>query len=83
MGLAAGSTIAYGGGGALDLSNVHEFVIPEPDVRSSAAEKRAIVPAGRGRHRTDFYRRRGQPASDIAGAARRVIPNRMVVGVVA
>lgn len=41
--LPAGSTITYGGGGALDLKNVDVFVLPEPNVRFSAAEKTAIM----------------------------------------
>ena len=41
--LPPGSTITYGGGGALDLSNFDEFVLPEPNVQLSAAEKTAIM----------------------------------------
>jgi hypothetical protein len=41
--LPAGSTITYGGGGALDLANFDEFVVPEPNARFSAAEKSAIM----------------------------------------
>jgi hypothetical protein len=41
--LPPGNTITYGGSGTLDLSNFDEFVIPEPNVRFSAAEKTAIM----------------------------------------
>jgi hypothetical protein len=41
--LPAGNTITYGGSGALDLSNVDEFVMPEPNAPLSAAEKSAIM----------------------------------------
>jgi hypothetical protein len=41
--LPPGNTITYGGGGALDLANFDEFVMPEPNVRLSAAEKSAIL----------------------------------------
>jgi hypothetical protein len=41
--LPAGSTITYGGSGALDLANFDEFVIPEPNIRFSTAEKTAIM----------------------------------------
>jgi hypothetical protein len=41
--LPAGNTVTYGGGGALDLQNFDEFVIPEPNVLFSAAEKTAIM----------------------------------------
>jgi hypothetical protein len=41
--LPAGNTITYGGTGTLDLKNFDEFVIPEPNVLFSAAEKRAIM----------------------------------------
>ncbi|MFD7645481.1 putative Ig domain-containing protein [Kitasatospora sp. NPDC059795] len=41
--LPAGNTITYGTGGALDLANFDEFVIPEPNIRLSAAEKTAVM----------------------------------------
>jgi hypothetical protein len=41
--LPTGNTITYGGTGALDLKNFDEFVIPEPNVLFSAAEKTAIL----------------------------------------
>ncbi|MEV4555583.1 putative Ig domain-containing protein [Kitasatospora sp. NPDC049285] len=41
--LPAGSTITYGTGGALDLANFDEFVLPEPNVRLSDAEKTAVM----------------------------------------
>jgi hypothetical protein len=41
--LPAGNTITYGGGGALDLANFDEFVMPEPNSPLSAAEKSAIL----------------------------------------
>jgi hypothetical protein len=41
--LPAGNTITYGGSGALDLKNFDVFVLPEPNVRFSAAEKTAIM----------------------------------------
>src|SRR6478609_6883444 len=41
--LPAGSTISYGTGAALDLANFDEFVLPEPNVRLSAAEKTAVM----------------------------------------
>ncbi|MDH6123952.1 hydrolase [Kitasatospora sp. GP82] len=41
--LPAGSTISYGTGAALDLANFDTFVIPEPNIRFSPAEKSAIM----------------------------------------
>ncbi|WP_033212873.1 hydrolase [Kitasatospora phosalacinea] len=41
--LPAGNTITYGTGGALDLANFDEFVLPEPNVRLSDAEKTAVM----------------------------------------
>src|SRR3954465_7210223 len=41
--LPAGSTITYGGTGALDLKNFDVFVMPEPNVLLSTAEKTAIM----------------------------------------
>ncbi|MFF5288230.1 hypothetical protein [Paractinoplanes globisporus] len=41
--LPAGNTITYGGSGALDLKNFDVFVMPEPNVLLSAAEKTAIM----------------------------------------
>ena len=41
--LPAGSTITYGGSGALDLKNFDVFVMPEPNVLLSSAEKTAIM----------------------------------------
>ena len=41
--LPAGNTITYGGSGTLDLKNFDEFVIPEPNVLFSTAEKLAIM----------------------------------------
>ena len=41
--LTAGSTITYGGSGALDLKNFDVFVMPEPNVLLSSAEKTAIM----------------------------------------
>ena len=41
--LPAGSTITYGGSGALDLQNFDEFVLPEPNVLLSTAEKTAVM----------------------------------------
>ncbi|MGW4524231.1 hypothetical protein [Amycolatopsis sp. NPDC004378] len=41
--LPAGNTITYGTGGALDLQNFDEFVLPEPNVVLSAAEKSAVM----------------------------------------
>ncbi|RKT18615.1 hypothetical protein BX285_3044 [Streptomyces sp. 1114.5] len=41
--LPSGSTITYGTGGALDLANFDTFVIPEPNIRLSAAEKTAVM----------------------------------------
>jgi hypothetical protein len=41
--LPAGNTITYGGTGTLDLKNFDEFVIPEPNVLFSTAEKKAIM----------------------------------------
>ncbi|GLW71948.1 hypothetical protein Kpho02_42470 [Kitasatospora phosalacinea] len=41
--LPAGSTITYGTGGALDLANFDEFVLPEPNIRLSTAEKTAVM----------------------------------------
>jgi hypothetical protein len=36
-------TITYGGSGALDLKNFDVFVLPEPNVLLSAAEKKAVM----------------------------------------
>jgi hypothetical protein len=41
--LPAGNTITYGGTGALDLKNFDVFVMPEPNVLLSTAEKTAIM----------------------------------------
>ncbi|MFI6154810.1 putative Ig domain-containing protein [Kitasatospora sp. NPDC051170] len=41
--LPKGSSITYGTGGALDLANFDEFVLPEPNVRLSDAEKTAVM----------------------------------------
>ncbi|RAJ46348.1 hypothetical protein K353_00726 [Kitasatospora sp. SolWspMP-SS2h] len=41
--LPAGNTISYGTGGALDLANFDAFVLPEPNVRLSDAEKTAVM----------------------------------------
>ncbi len=41
--LPPGNTITFGGGGALDLANFDEFVMPEPNAPLSAAEKTAIL----------------------------------------
>ena len=41
--LPSGSTISYGTGAALDLANFDTFVIPEPNIRFSTAEKTAIM----------------------------------------
>ena len=41
--LPSGNTITYGGTGSLDLANFDEFVIPEPNIRFSTAEKTAIM----------------------------------------
>ena len=41
--LSAGNTITYGTGGALDLQNFDEFVLPEPNVVLSASEKTAVM----------------------------------------
>lgn len=41
--LPSGNTITYGGGGALDLANFDEFVMPEPNSPLSASEKTAIM----------------------------------------
>ncbi|MEV4148288.1 hypothetical protein AB0J40_31825 [Amycolatopsis sp. NPDC049691] len=41
--LPAGNSITYGTGGALDLQNFDEFVLPEPNVVLSASEKTAIM----------------------------------------
>jgi hypothetical protein len=41
--LPPGNAITYGGTGALDLSHFDEFVLPEPNVRLSAAAKTAIM----------------------------------------
>ncbi|WP_354644596.1 putative Ig domain-containing protein [Kitasatospora camelliae] len=41
--LPAGSTITYGTGGALDLANFDAFVLPEPNIRLSDAEKTAVM----------------------------------------
>jgi hypothetical protein len=41
--LASGNTITYGGTGALDLKNFDVFVMPEPNVLLSTAEKTAIM----------------------------------------
>lgn len=41
--LPPGNTISYGGGGALDLANFDEFVMPEPNTPLSTSEKSAIM----------------------------------------
>src|SRR6201986_3229446 len=41
--LPSGSTITYGGSGALDLKNFDEFVLPEPNIRLTTAEKTALM----------------------------------------
>ncbi|MFJ9690631.1 putative Ig domain-containing protein [Kitasatospora sp. NPDC101183] len=41
--LPKGSAITYGTGGALDLANFDEFVLPEPNIRLSDAEKTAVM----------------------------------------
>ncbi|QIQ03539.1 hydrolase [Streptomyces liangshanensis] len=41
--LPAGNTITYGGSGALDLKNFDTFVLPEPNIRLSTAEKTAVM----------------------------------------
>ena len=41
--LPAGSAITYGTGAALDLANFDTFVVPEPNIRFSTAEKTAIM----------------------------------------
>ncbi|MER6304331.1 putative Ig domain-containing protein [Kitasatospora sp. NPDC001539] len=41
--LPSGSTITYGTGAALDLANFDEFVLPEPNIRLSDAEKTAVM----------------------------------------
>lgn len=41
--LPPGNTISYGGGGALDLANFDEFVMPEPNSPLSTSEKAAIM----------------------------------------
>ncbi|MDX3855209.1 hydrolase [Streptomyces sp. AK02-01A] len=41
--LPPGNTITYGGSGALDLKNFDTFVLPEPNIRLSAAEKTAVM----------------------------------------
>ncbi|PYC74476.1 hydrolase [Streptomyces tateyamensis] len=41
--LPAGSSISYGTGGALDLANFDEFVLPEPNIRFTDAEKTALM----------------------------------------
>ncbi|MFF3111184.1 putative Ig domain-containing protein [Kitasatospora sp. NPDC057904] len=41
--LPSGSTITYGTGGALDLANFDEFVLPEPNIRLSDSEKTAVM----------------------------------------
>ncbi|MDQ1651280.1 MAG: hypothetical protein QOI35_480 [Cryptosporangiaceae bacterium] len=41
--LPTGNTITYGSGGALDLSQFDEFVLPEPNIRLSTAEKTAVM----------------------------------------
>jgi hypothetical protein len=41
--LPSGNTITYGTSNALDLSNFDTFVLPEPNVQLSAAEKTAIM----------------------------------------
>ncbi|MFE9429183.1 putative Ig domain-containing protein [Kitasatospora sp. NPDC006697] len=41
--LPAGNSITYGTGGALDLANFDEFVLPEPNIRLTDAEKTALM----------------------------------------
>ncbi|WP_078876620.1 hydrolase [Streptomyces sp. 150FB] len=41
--LPSGNTITYGGSGALDLKNFDTFVLPEPNIRLSTAEKTAVM----------------------------------------
>lgn len=41
--LPSGSSITYGGGGSLDLKNFDTFVLPEPNIRFTSAEKTAIM----------------------------------------
>jgi hypothetical protein len=41
--LPTGNTITYGGSGALDLKNFDAFVLPEPNVLLSTAEKTAVM----------------------------------------
>ncbi|MFI9388111.1 hypothetical protein [Kutzneria sp. NPDC052558] len=41
--LPAGNTITYGTSAALDLKNFDEFVLPEPNIQLSAAEKKALL----------------------------------------
>jgi hypothetical protein len=41
--LPSGSSITYGGSGALDLKNFDTFVLPEPNIRFTAAEKTALM----------------------------------------
>jgi hypothetical protein len=41
--LPAGNTITYGTSSALDLSNFDTFVLPEPNIRLSSAEKTAVM----------------------------------------
>jgi hypothetical protein len=41
--LPTGNTITYGTSNALDLKNFDEFVLPEPNIRLSSAEKTALL----------------------------------------
>jgi hypothetical protein len=41
--LPPGNTITYGGTGTLDLQNFDTFVLPEPNIRLSTAEKTAVM----------------------------------------
>jgi hypothetical protein len=41
--LPSGNSITYGGSGALDLKNFDTFVLPEPNIRLSTAEKTAVM----------------------------------------
>jgi len=41
--LPAGNTITYGTSNALDLKNFDEFVLPEPNIQLSSAEKTALL----------------------------------------
>jgi hypothetical protein len=41
--LPPGNAITFGGGGALDLANFDEFVMPEPNAPLAAAEKTALL----------------------------------------